>query len=163
MRRQSRPARRNRPFLKAALSIVVSAILSSYARADVSIPDTPAGHTLQAFLDAFDSGDHDRIAAYVKEYDPDNNADGLTSFSRQTGGFTLTSIVHSTSDRLTFLVHGRGDNVDAYGVLQLASTAPHRHVSSGSVSVRFLLVRSSMILNSMLLPEKRPSRLSARG
>ena len=126
MRRQSRPARRNRPFLKAILLIVISAILSSNARADVSIPDTPAGHTLQAFLDAFDSADHDRITAYVKEYDPENSAERLTSFSSQTGGFTVTSIVHSDHDKITFLVHGRGDNIDAYGVLQLASTAPPR-------------------------------------
>lgn len=66
------------------------------------------------------------MSAYVKQYDPENNADGLTSFSGQTGGFTLTSIVRSAPDRLTFLVHGRGDNIDAYGVLQLASTAPPR-------------------------------------
>jgi hypothetical protein len=92
----------------------------------VTIPDTPAGHTLQAFFDAFNSGDHDRIAAYVKEYDPENSADGLTGFSGQTGGFTLTSIERSTPDKLTFRVHGRRDNVDAYGVLQLASTAPPR-------------------------------------
>jgi len=62
----------------------------------------------------------------VKQYDPENNADGLTSFSNQTGGFTLTSIEKSTPDKLTFLVHGRGDNIDAYGVLQLASTTPPR-------------------------------------
>jgi hypothetical protein len=62
----------------------------------------------------------------MKEYDPENSAEGLTSFSGQTGGFTLTSIVHSTPDRITFLVHGRGDNIDAYGVLQLANTAPPR-------------------------------------
>jgi hypothetical protein len=96
------------------------------AFAEVSVPDTPAGHTLQAFLDAFVSGDHDRIAGYVKEYDPQNSAERLTSFSSQTGGFILTSIVHSAPDRLTFLVHGRGDNIDAYGVLQLVSTAPPR-------------------------------------
>ena len=106
------------------LFLITLVFVSLGARADVSTPDTPAGHTLQAFLNAFNSGDHDRIAAYVKEYDPENNADGLTSFSGQTGGFTLTSILHSTADKLTFMVHGRRDNVDAYGVLQLASTAP---------------------------------------
>jgi retinol-binding protein 3 len=95
-------------------------------RAEVSPPDTPAGHTLRAFFEAFNSGEHDRIAAYVKEYDPENNADGLTSFSNQTGGFTLVSILHSAPDRLTFLVHGRADNIDAFGVLQLAGTAPPR-------------------------------------
>jgi hypothetical protein len=120
------PEIRGRASIRVALVFVFFLAMPFCARADVIIPDTPAGHTLQAFLDAFNSGDHDRIAAYVKEYDPDNNADGLTSFSSQTGGFTLTSIVNSTSDRLTFLVRGRGDNTDAYGSLQLASTTPPR-------------------------------------
>ena len=111
---------------KTALLIVALVFASSRTPAEVNIPDTPAGHTLQAFLHAFDSGDHQQIAAYVKEYDPENNADRLTSFSSQTGGFTLTSIVHSAADRLVFLVHGRGDNIDAYGVLQLTTTAPLR-------------------------------------
>jgi hypothetical protein len=108
------------------VAIMVVAIMPPRARADVSTPDTPAGRTLRAFLYAFNSGEHDRIAAYVKEYDPENSADGLTSFSSQTGGFTLVSIVHSAPDKLSFLVHGRGDNIDAYGALQLASTTPPR-------------------------------------
>lgn len=103
------------------LSITL-ALLS--ARADTSIPDTPAGHTLQAFLDAFNSGEHDRIDAYVKQYDPSNNTDGLVSFSGQTGGFNFMSVVESMPDRLTFRVHGRGDGIDAYGVVQLTSTTP---------------------------------------
>lgn len=102
------------------------AVVPLGARADVSVPDTPAGRTLQAFLDAFNSGNHDRIAAYVKEYDPDNNANRLTSFSSQTGGFTLISIVQSKPDKLSFMVRGRGDNLDAYGVLSLSNTAPPR-------------------------------------
>ena len=115
---------RTRALSRGALLLITLLSIPLTTRASVSIPDTPAGHTLQAFLNAFNSGDHDRIAAYVKEYDPENNADGLTSFSGQTGGFTLTSIVHSTADNLTFLVHGRHDNIDAYGVLRLSSTAP---------------------------------------
>jgi hypothetical protein len=122
------PAPEKRTLIRSGLRFVfvVAAILPLGARADVSVPDTPAGHTLRAFLDAFNSGDHDRIAAYVKEYDPENSADGLTSFSSQTGGFTLVSILHSAPDKLSFLVHGRGDNVDAYGTLTLASTVPPR-------------------------------------
>jgi len=95
-------------------------------RADAGVPDTPAGRTLRAFLDAFNSGNHDRIVAYLKEYDPENSADRLISFSSQTGGFTLVSIVQSNPDRLSFMVHGRGDNLDAYGVLQLSGTMPPR-------------------------------------
>lgn len=122
------PAPEKRTLIKALLCVVLFVIvfLLASANAAVSTPDTPAGRTLQAFLDAFNSGDHDRIAAYVKEYDPENNADGMTSFSGQTGGFTLVSIVHSAPDKLLFLVHGRRDNVDAYGSLELASTTPPR-------------------------------------
>ena len=120
LRQSPAPERRSSTVVRACLCFVfVVAILPLGARADVSIPDTPAGRTLRAFLDAFNSGEHDRIAAYVKAYDPENSADHLTSFSSQTGGFTLLSIVHSTPDKLSFLVHGRGDNIDAYGICLL--------------------------------------------
>jgi hypothetical protein len=49
---------------------VVFLVIPFGARADVNPPDTPAGHTLQAFLKAFNTADHDQIAVYVKEYDP---------------------------------------------------------------------------------------------
>jgi hypothetical protein len=126
MLRQSPESEQSRTVIRTALCFVILVVMTYGARADVGTPDTPAGHTLQKFLDAFNSADHDRIAAYVKEYDPQNNADGLTSFSAQTGGFTLVSIVQSTQDKLSFLVHGRGDNIDAFGILQLASTSPPR-------------------------------------
>ena len=33
--------------------------------AQISVPNTPAGHTLQAWLDVFNSGDRGRIETYV--------------------------------------------------------------------------------------------------
>jgi Peptidase family S41/N-terminal domain of Peptidase_S41 in eukaryotic IRBP len=123
---QSPGAQRVRSLIRIALYFVVLLLIPYGASAEVDIPDTPAGHTLRAFLDAFNSAEHNRIAAYVKEYDPENSADRLTSFSNQTGGFTLVSIVHSAPDKLSFLVHGRADNIDALGSLQLASASPPR-------------------------------------
>src|SRR5215472_3669750 len=35
-----------------------------------AIPDTPAGHALQTWLDVFNSGDRQRVQEYVKKYDP---------------------------------------------------------------------------------------------
>ena len=96
--RHQRPLRligKGRSTATAALSLAILIVLSTGALADVSAPDTPAGHTLQAFLEAFTSADSDRISGYVKQYDPQNSADRLTSFSGQTGGFTLTSIAQS--------------------------------------------------------------------
>lgn len=107
-----------------ALSLAILIALSTRALAATSVPDTPAGHTLQAFLEAFDSADSNRIADYLKQYDPQESAERLTSFSGQTGGFTLTSIAQSAQDKVSFLVRGRADNIDAYGILQLASTSP---------------------------------------
>jgi len=126
MLRKSLGSQGVRSFTRNALCFVALVLIPYAARAEVDTPDTPAGHTLRAFLDAFNSVEHDRIAAYVKEYDPENSADGLTSFSNQTGGFTLVSIVHSAPDKLSFLVHGRRDNIDAFGILKLASTSPAR-------------------------------------
>lgn len=117
---------RNRSSIGTVLCLAILAFMPIPGHADAAIPDTPAGRTLQAFLEAFNSADHDQIAAYVRKYDPQNSADGLTSFSGQTGGFTLVSIVHSAPDQLSFRVHGRGDNIDAFGILQLASTSPPR-------------------------------------
>jgi hypothetical protein len=57
-----------------ALSLAILIALSTGALADTSAPDTPAGHTLQAFLEAFDSADGNRIADYVKQYDPQESA-----------------------------------------------------------------------------------------
>ena len=87
-------------------------------------PDTPAGRTLKAFLDAFDSDDLSKLQAYVKEYGSPQPADGLQAFSAQTGGFDLLSIRASTPDGITFLVKGRGDHLTAFGSLRLASTEP---------------------------------------
>ena len=128
LRQSSAAEKRNSTVVRASLCFVLLlvAVMPLDARADVSVPDTPAGRTLRAFLDAFNSGNHDRIAAYVKEYDPENNADQLTSFSGETGGFTLLSIVQSKPDKLSFMVRGRGDNLEAYGVLQLSATTPPR-------------------------------------
>src|ERR1700704_6277486 len=128
LRQSPAPEKRNSTIVRVSLCFVllVVAIMPLGVRADVGVPDTPAGRTFLAFLDAFNSGNHDRIAAYVKEYDPENSADQLTSFSSQTGGFTLLSIVQSKPDKLSFMVRRRGDNVDAYGVLQLSGTTPPR-------------------------------------
>ena len=61
LRQSLRSERRNRAFMKGALLFAVFAVVSSCARADANIPDTPAGRTLRAFLDAFNSGEHDRM------------------------------------------------------------------------------------------------------
>jgi len=50
----------------------------------VTLPGTPAGTILRAWLDAFNSGDSLRLDAYKRQYDPGRL--GATALRRQTGG-----------------------------------------------------------------------------
>jgi hypothetical protein len=59
--------------LKASLATLCVALLClpfSLAAQTPTIPDTPAGRTLQAWFDAFNSGDRGRLEAYLKKYVP---------------------------------------------------------------------------------------------
>lgn len=87
--------------------------LSAWAAPGPSIPNTPAGNVLTAWLDAFNSGDRARFTSYLAKYEPDHQSavDGLMNFRDQTGGFTLIRIEKSEPLHLEALVKEReGDN-----------------------------------------------------
>src|SRR5216683_4230887 len=67
--------------------------------AQANIPDTPAGHTLQAWLDAFNSGDRAKIQTYVNTVDRSQSVDGMISFRNQ-----VTLIASYLFDRPTHLI-----------------------------------------------------------
>src|SRR4051794_16048847 len=54
--------------------------VASAAAQSPAIPDTPAGHTMQAWLDAFNSGDRPRIQAYLTKYEPTKPLDATVAF-----------------------------------------------------------------------------------
>jgi retinol-binding protein 3 len=88
---------------------------AGYALAQATIPDTPAGHTLQAWLDAFNSGDRAKIEAFVTNIDPTQTVDGMLSFRGQTGGFDLLSIENSEPLNIRFRVKEKGGATIALG------------------------------------------------
>src|SRR5260370_26131021 len=63
-----------------------------------AIPDTPAGHTLQAWFDSFNSGDRARIQAYLTKYEPTKPLDATVGFREQTGGFVFRRSEEHTSE-----------------------------------------------------------------
>ncbi len=130
---ESGPLRR---FLGLLALFLLGLTAPSTLPAQASPPDTPAGKTLKAFLDAFDSDDLSKLQAYVKEYGSPQPAEGLQAFSAQTGGFDLLSIRTSTPDTITFMVKGRGDHLTAFGSLRLAGTLPPK--------VKSLTIRAMM-------------------
>ncbi len=94
------------------------------AAVQVEAPDTPAGHTLRRWLDAFNSGDRAKVEEYVKMVDPKENVDGMISFRNQTGGFDLLSIESSEPLHVRFLVREKGGSTTALGNLLVKDGEP---------------------------------------
>jgi hypothetical protein len=92
--------------------------------AQLTVPDTPAGHTLQAWLDALNSGDRARIETYVKTVDQSQSVDGMISFRNQTGGFELLSIESSERLHIRFRVKEKGGPTNALGNLLVKDGQP---------------------------------------
>lgn len=88
------------------------------------IPDTPAGHTLRAWLDAFDSGDRAQLEAYAKKYDPKDSVGEMVHFRQMTGGFDLLGIDMSERLHIRFRVKGRSDGITAVGWLEVKDGDP---------------------------------------
>lgn len=88
-----------------------------------NIPDTPAGHTLAAWLDAFNSADRTKIDAYITHYDPSENVDGMMGFRNQTGGFNLLSVDKSQPLVIKFHVEEKNSTTVALGSLSLKDAA----------------------------------------
>jgi hypothetical protein len=69
--------------------------VSIAATSPLSIPDTPAGHTLGAWLAAFNSGDRERIESFDKTHAPWLAIDRAMELRAHTGGYELQSIDRS--------------------------------------------------------------------
>src|SRR5882757_9384812 len=100
------------PLFKAVkkISILCSCYFALHASpiwAQTTAPDTPAGRTLAAMLDAFNSGDRERMDAYYKKYQPSVSVDSQMQFRSRTGGFELLEIQKSEPLHIEFLVKER--------------------------------------------------------
>ena len=92
--------------------------------AQPAVPDTPAGRTLKAWLEAFNSADRAKIETYVKTVDPSQSADGMMSFRSQTGGFELLSIESSEPTHIRFRVKEKDSSTTALGNLLVKDGQP---------------------------------------
>ncbi|MGB7228099.1 MAG: hypothetical protein WBD26_10135, partial [Candidatus Acidiferrales bacterium] len=65
-----------------SLILFLLLLIASATSAQTTIPDTPAGHTLAAWLQAFNSGDQAQIDAYYHKYDPSKSAADIMPFRK---------------------------------------------------------------------------------
>jgi hypothetical protein len=111
--------------------VVLACLGAGCGLAQTSAPDTPAGHTLQAWLDAFNSDDRAKVEAYVKTVDKSENVEGMMSFRGQTGGFELIGIESSEPLHLRFRVKEKGGPTTALGNLLVKDGQPPTVVTFG--------------------------------
>jgi retinol-binding protein 3 len=114
--------------------VLITILAVSPAHPDsVSIPETPAGQVLAAWLEAFNSGDQARIGAYRQEYEPaaELPLDAVMSFRTRTGGFELVGIRKSEPLYIEFLVKERASDMRGIGRFVLTSARPAKVATSG--------------------------------
>jgi retinol-binding protein 3 len=110
------PVRRRN--LKVGLFIPVL-LFAAIGYAQTTIPDTPAGRTLRAWLDAFNSGDRAKVEAYIKAFDAQQSVENLIAFRAQTGGFDLLAIESSEPLLIKFRVKEKASSTVGIGSIQL--------------------------------------------
>jgi hypothetical protein len=103
----------------------------SRAEKEPVIPDTPAGHTLKAWLAAFNSGDRALMDAYYRKYDPGKSVENEKRFRDRTGGFDVQKVVKSERLHLEFLVRERRSDTQAIGKLDVNDGEPALVTSFG--------------------------------
>src|SRR5579863_9433831 len=95
--------------------LLILLVCTGCAFGQTAIPTTPAGEALAAWLEAFNSGDHAKMEAYVKKFEPKNNADQMMGFRSQTGGFDLLAIEKSEPLAIKFRVKEKNSPTVAVG------------------------------------------------
>jgi peptidase S41-like protein len=94
------------------------------AATQTAIPATPAGKTLKAWLEAFNSGDRALMDAYYKKYDPSKSVDDEKRFRDMTGGFDLLQILKSEPLHVEFLVKEKRSDTHAIGKIDVKDGEP---------------------------------------
>ena len=92
----------------------------------VTPPETPAGHALASWLDAFNSADETRMKAYTEKYQPTVPVGLLMSFRQKTGGLDLTGVRIDEPLHIEFSTQERSSDTRAIGKLVLSGSDPPR-------------------------------------
>ena len=118
--------------MRCILCFFVLGLTSAWAQP--VIPNTPAGRTLTAGLEAFNSGDEDRLESYYKRYKPGQPVEIMKRFRERTGGLDLVAIDESGPRRIVFRVKERSGETTGGGAHPVAV---HRIDGRFSIGVPF--------------------------
>jgi hypothetical protein len=99
--------------------------VSIAATSTLSMPDTPAGHTLGTWLAAFNSGVRERIESFDKTHAPWQSIDGVMGIRARTGGYDVLSIDKSEKLWITFSAREKATAIPLGGALVVKPDDPN--------------------------------------
>src|SRR6266568_4227899 len=102
------------PYMRVIFSLLVAAFSLGLplAGAALELPSTPAGKVLAGYLDALNSGNKDKLEAFIKAHRPDrpNALDIMLDLRWNTGGLDLYSVQSSQALNIQAVLHEREGN-----------------------------------------------------
>src|ERR1700675_1799315 len=109
--------------LLSAMVFLLSGVSIAGASGPVT-PDTPAGHALGSWLDAFNSGDSARIKAFDDVHVPSLTLDRAVGMREHSGGYELLSIGKSEKLWITFSAREQATAIPIRGTLVVKPDDP---------------------------------------
>lgn len=103
---------------------VLLAVLPVVALADVSVPDSPPGRALAAWLSAFNSGDRARAEAFIQAYSWKTDLDSEMRWRLETGGYELLDIYTNDQAHILFRLRARANGGEEIGTIQVSASEP---------------------------------------
>ena len=111
----------------AVFVVLVLAAASSALRGQATLPNTPAGQALRAWLDAYNSGDSVRVAAFFRTYAVEGDAlRGAFRFRQMTGGIDVLSAPVNEPRHIEFMTRFRNGPMVGYGAVDVSPDDPSR-------------------------------------
>src|SRR5687768_4200847 len=110
--------------LKGSLITALFAVLPAASLADVSVPNTPAGHAFGVWLDAFNSADRAREESFIKSYASWIKLDYVIGWRAETGGYDLLDIYSSDQTNVFFRVKAKTNAAEEIGRMRVSATGP---------------------------------------
>jgi CubicO group peptidase (beta-lactamase class C family) len=87
---------------------------------------TPPYRQFAAWLEAFNSGEPERLRQYIENYYQTANVDGQLNFRQRTGGFELRKVEQATPTSLVGLIQERNSDQFARFNVTVEPAAPHK-------------------------------------
>lgn len=110
------------------IAALIAALYVGTLAQQPQLPDTPAAHQFQAWLQAFNGGDRATLFKFLETNDPERagHINDEMNFRQRTGGFDLKKTEESTPTRFSALVQERNSDRVARLVIEVEAEAPHR-------------------------------------